>query len=174
MPPYSGIRKVNGASGNNKCSAVCGRFLVQIEEIALHQARLSRQWDKILEHLLAKTRKNAGCKEVPSYAIINSQSVKAVATSEEGRNDEGKTKMRKRYIIVDVLGNLLPVVVHAANIHNTKSGIFATKVMQEHYSSIQKFCADADIEAFLHPIFATTGTVYPKLAASVKKSCYVG
>lgn len=92
MPPYSGIRKVNGASGNNKCSAVCGRFLVQIEEIALHQARLSRQWDKILEHLLAKTRKNAGCKEVPSYAIINSQSVKAVATSEEREERRGKNK----------------------------------------------------------------------------------
>ena len=33
---------------------------------------------------------------------------------------EEKTKGRKRYIVVDVLGCLLSVVVHAANIHDTK------------------------------------------------------
>ena len=31
------------------------------------RARISGLWDKILEHLVAKTRKNAGRKEEPSY-----------------------------------------------------------------------------------------------------------
>jgi len=44
---------------------------------------------------------------------------------------------------VDVLGCLLSVVVHAANIHDTKGGISAAKEAYERYPSIQKFCADA-------------------------------
>ena len=41
------------------------------------------------------------------------------------------------------MGNLLAVVVHAANIHDTKSGISVAKQAYEHYASIDKFCADA-------------------------------
>ena len=44
---------------------------------------------------------------------------------------------------MDVLGCLLSVIVHAANIHDTKGGIFVAKRAYEQYSSIQKFCADA-------------------------------
>ena len=50
---------------------------------------------------------------------------------------------RKRHIVVDVLGCLLSVDVHAANIHDTKSGISTAKQSCERYPSIQKFCADA-------------------------------
>ena len=42
-----------------------------------------------------------------------------------------------------MLGNILSVVVHAANIHDTKSGILAAKAAKKHYPSIQGFCADA-------------------------------
>ncbi|WP_431733981.1 transposase [Kingella negevensis] len=38
-----------------------------------------------------------------------------------------KSKGRKRHIAVDTLSNLLSVVVHAANIHDTKAGIFVAK-----------------------------------------------
>ena len=41
------------------------------------------------------------------------------------------------------MGNLLAVVVHAANIHDTKSGILAARNAFEKYPSIQGFCADA-------------------------------
>ena len=44
---------------------------------------------------------------------------------------------------MDVLGCLLSVVVHAANIHDTKSGISTAKRAYERYPSILKFCADA-------------------------------
>ena len=46
------------------------------------RARISGLWDKVLEHLVKKTRTNAGRKESPNYAIIDSQSVKTVAASE--------------------------------------------------------------------------------------------
>ncbi len=42
-----------------------------------------------------------------------------------------------------MLGCLLSVVVHAANIHDTKSGVFTARQAYERYPFIQKFCADA-------------------------------
>jgi putative transposase len=41
------------------------------------------------------------------------------------------------------MGNLLAVVVHAANIHDTKSGIEPAKLAFKRYASIKRFCADA-------------------------------
>ena len=41
--------------------------------------------------------------------------------------EEKKVKGRKRHIVVDIMGNLLAIVVHAANIHDTKSGINPAK-----------------------------------------------
>ena len=41
------------------------------------------------------------------------------------------------------MGNLLAVVVHAANIHDTKSGIEPAKLAFERYPFIERFCADA-------------------------------
>ena len=56
------------------------------------RAWISGLWDKILEHLVKKTRTNAGREESPSYAIIDSQSVKTVAASEERGIDGGKKR----------------------------------------------------------------------------------
>ena len=44
--------------------------------------------------------------------------------------------------MVDTMGNLLAVVVHAANIHDTKSGINPAKQAYEKYPTIKKFCGD--------------------------------
>ena len=57
------------------------------------RARISGLWNKILEHLVKKTRTNGGRKESPSYAIIDSQSVKTVAAS-EGRGIDGGKKRK--------------------------------------------------------------------------------
>ena len=51
---------------------------------------------------------------------------------------EKKTKGRKRHIVVDVLGCLLSVNVHAAIVHDTKSGIIVAKQAFEKYPSIKK------------------------------------
>lgn len=55
---------------------------------------------------------------------------------------EKKVKGRKRHIVVDTMGNLLAITVHAANIHDTKSGINPAKKAYEKYPTIQKFCGD--------------------------------
>lgn len=47
-------------------------------------------WDAILEHMVEKTRKNAGRSTYPTYALIDSQSVKTTAASEERGIDGGK------------------------------------------------------------------------------------
>lgn len=57
--------------------------------------------------------------------------------------EEKKVKGRKRHIVVDTMGNLLSVVVHAANIHDTKSGIMPARLAFERYPTIKGFCADA-------------------------------
>ena len=56
------------------------------------------------------------------------------------------------------MGNLLAVVVHAANIHDTKSGINPAKQAFEAYPTIKRFCADTgyrgtfvlDLDEVLH------------------------
>ena len=56
---------------------------------------------------------------------------------------EKKVKGRKRHISVDILGNLLCIKVHAANIHDTKAGcsVFETTLCK--HRSIKAFSADA-------------------------------
>jgi len=55
---------------------------------------------------------------------------------------EKKVKGRKRHIVVDTMGNLLAISVHAANIHDTKSGINPATKAYEKYSTIERFCGD--------------------------------
>ena len=53
-----------------------------------------------------------------------------------------KVKGRKRHIVVDTMGCLLSVVVHAANIHDTKGGMLAAARAFDKYPTIRKFCGD--------------------------------
>ncbi|MGZ8248715.1 MAG: transposase [Methylomagnum sp.] len=60
--------------------------------------------------------KKKGRAAQPSYGIIDSQSVKTQYGSEDRGIDGGKrVKGHKRHIVVDILGQLLHVQVHAAN-----------------------------------------------------------
>ena len=53
-----------------------------------------------------------------------------------------KVKGRKRHIVTDTMGCLLSVVVHAANIHDTKGGVKAASRAFDKYPTIEKFCGD--------------------------------
>jgi len=53
-----------------------------------------------------------------------------------------KVKGRKRHNVTDTMGNLLAITVHAANIHDTKSGINPAKKAYDKYPTIKKFCGD--------------------------------
>ena len=54
------------------------------------RAREGGLWEKIMDALVQKTREKAGRKATPSYGIIDSQSAKTVAASEERGIDGGK------------------------------------------------------------------------------------
>ena len=54
------------------------------------RAGIQGLWQNILAHLVRQTRKHAGRAEEPSYAIIDSQSVKTTAASEQRGIDGGK------------------------------------------------------------------------------------
>jgi putative transposase len=70
--------------------------------------------------------------------------VKTIYGSQERGIDGGKkVKGRKRHIIVDTLGNLLHVEVHAANEHDSKAGIRVFERVAEKYRGIKAFSGDA-------------------------------
>ena len=53
-----------------------------------------------------------------------------------------KVKGRKRHIAVDTMGNVIAVKVHAANIHDTKSGCHVYQAAKNKYPDIEGACGD--------------------------------
>ncbi len=74
-------------------------------------------WERIHDRLRELVRRKAGKKRRPTAAIIDSQSVRTTPVGGEERGDDAGKMIsgRKRHIIVDTLGLILAVVVHAAD-----------------------------------------------------------
>ena len=101
---------------------------------------------------------------MPSYGIVDSQSVKTVTASEEIGIDGGKkTKGRKRHIVVDIMGNLLHVQVHAANVHDTKGAPSLLARTVEKWPTLQAFSADAGYR----------GTTLKCVQEVLKRQCHI-
>jgi putative transposase len=77
------------------------------------------------QEICKSVRKAQGKKESASMGIIDSCSVRMNATSGIQRGIDGKKKIKglKHHVIVNSLGLIIDVVVHAANIHDSKGAI---------------------------------------------------
>ena len=82
------------------------------------------------QEIRKSVRTDQGKKESASMGIIDSCSVRMNATSGMQRGIDGNKKIKglKRHMIVDSLGLVIDVVVHAANIHDSKG---ATQVLEK-------------------------------------------
>ncbi len=101
--------------------------------------------EEVHENLRNLTRKRAGKQESPSLAIIDSQSKDTTRSGGCDRGfDGGKNrKGRKRHIIVDSMGLLLVVVVHAANHHDSKAAFKVISALKYRFPGLVKIIADA-------------------------------
>lgn len=80
--------------------------------------------EEINRRLGQQVRIENGRDPEPTLAIVDSQSVKTTEEAKEEKGVDGnkKIKGRKRQLLVDVMGNLLGIVVHAANVSDVIGG----------------------------------------------------
>ncbi len=99
--------------------------------------------EDIMHRVNEIVRMKAGKQAQPSMVIIDCQSVK---TTPGGgiRGFDGNKKItgRKRHVIVDTLGNVLSVVVHAAHLHDTAMAELVVRRFREVFFRAKKIVAD--------------------------------
>jgi putative transposase len=136
--------------------------------------------EEVHEYLRDRIRRQCGRDKSPSLGLIDSRSVK---TSRNGGSDRGidggkKTKGRKQHIITDTLGLILAVVIHAANIHDSKGAMTVIEGLKGRFPRLQKIVADGGyrgemiekvkntfgwiLEIVLRPEAAKKFTILPK------------
>jgi len=100
--------------------------------------------EELHEMLRDFTRGKADRSVSPSLGLIDSRSVK---TSRNGGLERGidggkKTKGRKQHIITDTMELVLTMVIHAANVHDSKAAFGVIKSLRGRFPRLSKIIAD--------------------------------
>lgn len=88
-------------------------------------------WRKIHEFLKKLLRRIQQRNEMPSYLIIDSQSIKAQRGEALAYDGFKKVRGRKRQILVDTMGFVHGVHIHAADLSDTKEGFGVFEKMSD-------------------------------------------